>query len=510
VNERLRHRPEPEPARFPRQVAPTGTPYERLADQVAHRLTGALPPTTVERATTAEPVPPVVDRVLSRAGEPLPDEVRRRFENRLGHDFSTVRIHSDALAAASAEAVRATAWSAGRHIVLGARAASASLDTNRTLAHEVGHVAQEAAGRQGQDLQVHRDPPPDLAPALALPQKPYFVTDEILAEVYRARAALSQSPPQFDLAQSYVRAAYHALDRLITSGRSEVAERTMGHGVWSTVVDARNAAGEMNGRILAAKRDLELRGDAVTGKVVEQEIARIEFAVPELRELEESVSYEVSEARRLPDVPSRFSRLSRAQAHVLAWLTLHRGEIAAVSARFGVDRRAVAGAVAWEATEQVKTGSIRGVGPGKVHAFEFKGRSAAEETVALGFVKPAGGIADMLGTVPGALEFVAGIMGAIADISDRHGLNIRNDPGVLTTVYQGWSPIEWGEHLASKRAVLGNSPWPRPVVANPMGLWTERYLPYLEEAVGFIPAEKQALGEKPQPATPSGAVASVP
>ncbi|HSN78308.1 MAG TPA: hypothetical protein VL334_24825 [Anaerolineae bacterium] len=44
-------------------------------------------------------------------------------------------------------------------------------------------------------------------------------------------------------------------------------------------------------------------------------------------------------------------------------------------------------------------------------------------------------------------------------------------------------------------------PWPRPAVANPMGIRVDEHLPYLEEAVGFTPAEQQAIGEKPQAAT---------
>ena len=53
------------------------------------------------------------------------------------------------------------------------------------------------------------------------------------------------------------------------------------------------------------------------------------------------------------------------------------------------------------------------------------------------------------------------------------------------------------------------TPWPRPVVANPMGIWVDEHLPYLEEAVGFTTVEAQAIGERPHGATGEGTTAPV-
>ncbi|HEY5865842.1 MAG TPA: DUF4157 domain-containing protein, partial [Candidatus Tectomicrobia bacterium] len=54
-------------------------------------------------------VPPVVHEVLHTPGQQLDAAVRAFFEPRFGHDFSQVRVHTDARAAASAQAVHASA-----------------------------------------------------------------------------------------------------------------------------------------------------------------------------------------------------------------------------------------------------------------------------------------------------------------------------------------------------------------------------------------------------------------
>ena len=43
------------------------------------------------------------------------------MQARFGHDFSQVRVHTDAEAAQSAAAVQAQAYTFGRHVVMGAR-----------------------------------------------------------------------------------------------------------------------------------------------------------------------------------------------------------------------------------------------------------------------------------------------------------------------------------------------------------------------------------------------------
>jgi pentapeptide MXKDX repeat protein len=70
---------------------------------------------------------------------------------RFGRDFSQVRVHQDARAAASAEAVGAQAYTVGRNIVFGeGRYAPQSSAGKELLAHELTHVVQQSAAGSGE------------------------------------------------------------------------------------------------------------------------------------------------------------------------------------------------------------------------------------------------------------------------------------------------------------------------------------------------------------------------
>lgn len=76
------------------------------------------------------------------AGNPLSLAERAFFEPRFGRDFASVRIHSDEHAEASADALGASAYTWGPHIVL----AGDNLRRDRPLlAHELAHVVQHRA-----------------------------------------------------------------------------------------------------------------------------------------------------------------------------------------------------------------------------------------------------------------------------------------------------------------------------------------------------------------------------
>lgn len=68
------------------------------------------------------------------------------MEPRFGYDLSRVRIHADAQASASAEAVHARAYTAGNNIVFGHGQYDPSAPFGRRLlAHELTHVVQQGA-----------------------------------------------------------------------------------------------------------------------------------------------------------------------------------------------------------------------------------------------------------------------------------------------------------------------------------------------------------------------------
>jgi hypothetical protein len=145
--------------------------YEREADRVAdevmrtpdhdfgkpHRYLGENE-VMVRRKETPPGVPEVSPGLETRihqlkgGGHRLPASTRVFFEPRFGHDFSDVRVHTDARAANSARELDAQAYTVGRDIAFGAgRYAPETLTGRRLLAHELAHVVQQ---RQGASLKI--------------------------------------------------------------------------------------------------------------------------------------------------------------------------------------------------------------------------------------------------------------------------------------------------------------------------------------------------------------------
>jgi hypothetical protein len=95
-------------------------------------------------------VPPTVRQVLGLPGRSLDPATREVMEARLGDDFSSVRVHDDAEAAASADDIGARAYAFGDHVVSGSGPLSpASAEGSALLAHELTHVAQRAGAPSG-------------------------------------------------------------------------------------------------------------------------------------------------------------------------------------------------------------------------------------------------------------------------------------------------------------------------------------------------------------------------
>jgi hypothetical protein len=90
---------------------------------------------------------PVHDVVGKGGGAPLDGATRASMEERLGADFSDVKVHSDARASASAEAVGANAYTVGNEIVFRSGNFDPTTPTGqRTIAHELTHVVQQRSG----------------------------------------------------------------------------------------------------------------------------------------------------------------------------------------------------------------------------------------------------------------------------------------------------------------------------------------------------------------------------
>jgi hypothetical protein len=139
--------------------------------------------------------PGIVDHVLRSSAQPLDPITRTFFEERFGHDFSQVRVHTDSTAARSATAIGAHAYTVGSDIVFNAGRFDPSSQHGRELiAHELTHVVQQ----RGQPKVVSRD---EAAPAAGTTTKRITSADGVRAlanrfDAYAARgeAALPRAP----------------------------------------------------------------------------------------------------------------------------------------------------------------------------------------------------------------------------------------------------------------------------------------------------------------------------
>ncbi|MEO8752656.1 MAG: DUF4157 domain-containing protein [Casimicrobiaceae bacterium] len=86
---------------------------------------------------------------VESASQPLSTGVRGPMERRFGHDFADIRVHCGPEASASARALGAKAWSAGREIVFDAgRYDPGSNEGRHLIAHELAHHAHAREATQ--------------------------------------------------------------------------------------------------------------------------------------------------------------------------------------------------------------------------------------------------------------------------------------------------------------------------------------------------------------------------
>jgi hypothetical protein len=151
-------------ARLQRSVAigATDDRCEREAERIAGQVMSQAPPSDTaagpvrvqrfggEAAGASGLAPASVDSVLAGSGRELEPTVRRDMEQRFGHDFSRVRIHSGAAAERSALEVAARAYTVGHDIVFGAGGyAPQTREGRHLLAHELTHVLQQTGAGNG-------------------------------------------------------------------------------------------------------------------------------------------------------------------------------------------------------------------------------------------------------------------------------------------------------------------------------------------------------------------------
>lgn len=136
-----------------RMPASTGTAISSSASAVQLQTASSASATGVAEA------PPIVHEVLRSPGHALDASARSFMEPRFGHDFSKVRVHTDATAAESAQAVGARAYTVGSNVVFGAgQYGPGTQEGQRLLGHELTHVVQQ--GPASPSTMVQRDTKP--------------------------------------------------------------------------------------------------------------------------------------------------------------------------------------------------------------------------------------------------------------------------------------------------------------------------------------------------------------
>jgi peptidoglycan hydrolase-like protein with peptidoglycan-binding domain len=154
------------------QINDPGDQYEKEADTVVDKVmrmeapfipTKPLPITSVQRTckdceeekktqrkeinrseTNADHTLESYIANLNGSGHSLSDEVRNFYEPRFGYDFSNVKVHTDSVAAKSAQSINALAYTSGDNIVFNAGQYSPNTDSGKKLlGHELTHVVQQ-------------------------------------------------------------------------------------------------------------------------------------------------------------------------------------------------------------------------------------------------------------------------------------------------------------------------------------------------------------------------------
>ncbi len=173
--------------------------------------------------------------------------------------------------------------------------------------------------------------------------------------------------------------------------------------------------------------------------------------VPQLASAENSASV----SWELRDAPNAETTEQR----VFLWLQKHHDLIVQAETRLQVDRRAIAGVIAWEALENLRTesefqqlhsrGSRAAPGPGKVHykqghflegdpaSRQIEGTSLYRQDISR---KSPDERFEYLSTIPGAVEYIGEMFHAYSTHFERAGyLGIRWHPEILGTLHQGAS-----------------------------------------------------------------------
>jgi hypothetical protein len=98
-----------------------------------------------------------INTAIKNSGQPLPIGARKFMEPRFGHDFSSVRVHTDSTANTLAQQLQARAFATGNNIFFSAGEFQPEHDGGKKLlAHELAHVVQQGKGGQSHIQRIQR------------------------------------------------------------------------------------------------------------------------------------------------------------------------------------------------------------------------------------------------------------------------------------------------------------------------------------------------------------------
>ncbi len=143
--EEEKKRDEPAPASPPPVQMAGATPAPQDKDQDKSKKDKAPPVQRAGRDTPTAGMSNAAERAIQNkgAGEPMQSGTRRALESQMGVDLGGVRVHDDAAARESAQAIQARAFTHGSDIWLGPGESQSNVPL---MAHEATHVVQQAGG----------------------------------------------------------------------------------------------------------------------------------------------------------------------------------------------------------------------------------------------------------------------------------------------------------------------------------------------------------------------------
>lgn len=320
--------------------------------------------------------------------------------------------------------------------------------------------------------------------------------DEALELFQEARRLDQTKPPNIKQAALYAKWVSEFIEPIARKDRFE-ARFPLGRGVLSRFRDVyeRRGAWEFVSHAQSYTRSIKMKlamGASIGGwweaTTTTLEASRYFLEVCN----DEGVSDEIKDAPRYRADMRRAqdASLTNGEVRMLRWMQKRKMLFAKFEKTWGVDRRAIAGAVVWEALENRQFITFSSVGPGKVHVpasllgiVPLQRNTVAEQVEVAGYLPKVSDWArsSKLSRIQGAGEYIGAIMKAGADVAWKElQVDLYGDAPMLTWIFNSVDLPGWKARIAAKKA-RGDRTF---TATGPMSEWVARKLDYLTRGVG--------------------------